>query len=48
MPTDDMARRLEEMEKKLQVLEDTEKIRECLYRNRFNADLGLSVDYANT
>lgn len=40
--------RLEAMEKRLQVLEDTEKIRECMARYGFNADLGRSMEWVNT
>ena len=39
--------RLEALEKRVQVLEDQEKIRECLARYSFTADLGLSEEYVD-
>jgi len=39
---------LKALEERVQLLEDTEKVRECLMRNRFAADLGLSDVYAGT
>jgi hypothetical protein len=39
---------LEELERRLQVLEDREGIRECLARYSFNADLGRSEEWART
>ena len=41
------ASRMDAMEKRLQVLEDQEKIRECLARYGFNADLGRSQAYVD-
>ena len=43
----DVEARLKELEGRLQVLEDQEKIRECLSRYSFNADLGRSEEYVN-
>ena len=39
--------RLEALEKRVQVLEDQEGIRECLARYGFNADLGRSQEYVD-
>ncbi len=46
--TIELSNRLESVEKRLQVLEDTEKVRECMSRYGFNADLGRSMDWVNT
>jgi hypothetical protein len=43
----DLEARVKELEKRLQLLEDQEKIRECLARYSFNADLGRSEEYVN-
>ena len=43
----DLEARLKTMEARLAVLEDQEKIRECLSRYSFNADLGRSEEYVN-
>lgn len=40
--------RVKALEAQVRALEDREKIRECLARNRFAADLGLSEYYAAT
>ena len=48
MTTDRLLARLEAVEKRLQIVEDQEKIRECLARYGFNADLGRSEDWVNT
>jgi len=39
---------LEELAKRIQLLEDREGVRECLSRYCFNADLGRAEEYANT
>ena len=43
----DVEARLKELEARLLMLEDQEKIRECLSRYSFNADLGRSEEYVN-
>ena len=43
----DLEARLKALEARLEVLEDQEKIRECLSRYSFNADLGRSEEYVN-
>lgn len=48
MTTGNPNARLEALEKRVQVLEDQEGIRECLARYGFNADLGRSQEWVNT
>jgi hypothetical protein len=43
----DLEARLKQLEARVQELEDQEKIRECLSRYSFNADLGRSEEYVN-
>ncbi len=43
-----LAAKVEALEKRLEIMEDTEKVRECMARYGFNADLGRSMEWVNT
>lgn len=45
--SNDLAKKLEKLEERLELLEDHEKIRECLARYSYNADLGRSEEYVD-
>ncbi len=46
--TSDYEAKLKELERRIQLLEDKEGIRECLARYCFNADVGRVEEYADT